>query len=95
VLPDVPTVAEAGVTGYEYQDWWGMFAPVTTPRAVIDKIGKEVARIVELPDVKKQMLGQGEEASPSSPDEFARFVRAKIETARTVATLSGIRAEGI
>jgi tripartite-type tricarboxylate transporter receptor subunit TctC len=47
VAPDVPTLAEAGVTGYEYQDWWGMFAPATTPRAVIDKLGKEVARILE------------------------------------------------
>jgi hypothetical protein len=63
----------------------------TPPQVVIGKIGKEGARILELPDVKEQMLGQGEEASPSSPDEFAMFVRAKVETARNVATLAGIR----
>lgn len=93
MLPDVPTVAEAGVSGYEYQDWWGIFAPAATPRVVTEKIGKEVARILELADVRKQMLGQGEEPSPSSPDEFAKFVREKVETARNVARLAGIRAE--
>jgi tripartite-type tricarboxylate transporter receptor subunit TctC len=93
VLPNVPTIAEAGVSNYEYEDWWGMFAPANTPRAVIDKINKEIARILELPDVTKQMLNQGEEARPSTPDEFTRFVRAKVETARKVATLAGIRSE--
>jgi tripartite-type tricarboxylate transporter receptor subunit TctC len=93
VLPDVPTVAEAALPGFEYQDWWGVFAPAATPRAVIDKISTETARIVNLPDIKKQMLSQGEEATPNTPEEFTRFVRAKVETARKVVTLAGIRAE--
>jgi len=93
VLPDVPTVAEAALPGYEYQDWWGAFAPAGMSKPVIDKISKEIARIVNLPDIKKQMLNQGEEATPSTPEEFTRFVRAKVETARKVVTLAGIRAE--
>jgi tripartite-type tricarboxylate transporter receptor subunit TctC len=93
VLPQVPTVAEAGVPGYEYQDWWGAFAPAKTPRAVIDKIGKDIARVLEPADVAKRMLDQGTEAKPSTPDEFTDFVRAKIEAARKVAALSGIRAQ--
>ena len=93
VLQDVPTVAEAGLPGYEYQDWWGVFAPSTTPRTVIDKIGKEVARILESPEVKGQMLNQGEEARPSTPDEFTGFIRQRIETAREVARLAAIRVE--
>ena len=52
-----------------------------------------IARIVNLPDIKKQMLNQGEEATPSTPEEFTRFVRAKVETARKVVALAGIRAE--
>ena len=92
VLPDVPTIAEA-LPGYEYQDWWGVFAPATTPRPVIDKLSKETARIVELPDIRKQMLNQGEEPRPSTPEEFTRFVRAKVEYARKVVTLAGIRVE--
>ena len=93
VLQDVPTLAEAGIQGYEYQDWWGLFAPATTPRAVTDKIAKEVARILEIPEVKGQMLSQGEEARPTTPDEFISFVRGKIETAREVARRAAIRFE--
>lgn len=93
LLQDVPTVAEAGVPGFEYQDWWGMFAPAATPRAVIDKISQEVERILALPDVTGQLLSQGTEARPSTPDEFTRFVRTKIESAREVARLAGIRGQ--
>jgi tripartite-type tricarboxylate transporter receptor subunit TctC len=91
-LPDVPTVAEAGLPGYEYQDWWGVFAPAATPRAVVDRISKEIARALKLPDVTDQLQSQGAEARPSTPDEFTSFVRAKIEAVRQVATSAGIRA---
>ena len=93
VLPNVPTIAEAALPGYEYQDWWGVFAPARTPRSVIDKISKETARIVELPDIRKQMLSLGEEPSPSTPEEFTRFVRGKVENAAKVVKLAGIRVE--
>jgi tripartite-type tricarboxylate transporter receptor subunit TctC len=93
MLQDVPTIAEAGLPDYEYQDWWGVFAPAATPPPVIDKVGKEIARILKLPDVTKQLLSQGAEARPSTPDEFTRFVRAKVETARQVARSAAIRAE--
>jgi tripartite-type tricarboxylate transporter receptor subunit TctC len=92
MLQDVPTIAEAGVTGYEYQDWWGIFAPGATPPAVIDKISKEVARILETSDVRGQLLVQGAEAKTSTPDEFMMFVRARVDAARKVAALAGIRA---
>ena len=93
VLPDVPTIAEAGVPNYEYEDWWGAFAPAQTPPAAIDKLNREMARILRLPDVNKQMLNNGEEARPSATDEFTKFVRVKVEMARDVATRAGIRAE--
>jgi tripartite-type tricarboxylate transporter receptor subunit TctC len=93
ILQDVPTVAEAGLQGYEYQDWWGVFAPAATPPAIIERISKEVARVLQLPDVTKQLLAQGAEGKPSASDEFTKFVRAKIDTAREVARSAGIRAE--
>jgi tripartite-type tricarboxylate transporter receptor subunit TctC len=93
ILQDAPTVAEAGLPGYEYQDWWGAFVPAATPRPLIDKISEEIGRILQIPDVIKQLLSQGAEARPSRPDEFTRFVRAKVESAREVAALAGIRAE--
>lgn len=91
--PEIPTVAEAGLPGYDYQDWWGVFAPAKTPPAVIDRLAKETARILRLPDVTKQLSSQGAEAAPSSPDEFTRFVRMKIDAARLVASRAGIRTE--
>jgi tripartite-type tricarboxylate transporter receptor subunit TctC len=93
VLPDVPAMAEAGLPGYEFQAWFGVFAPVGTPRPVVDKISREIARIVDLPDVIKQFTLQGEEAKPSTPEEFTSFVRAEIEKYRKVVKLAGIRVE--
>ena len=93
VLPDVPTIAESGLPGYEFQAWFGVFAPARTPRPVVEKISREVARIVDLPDIKKQFLVQGEEGRPSTPEEFTRFVRAEIEKYKKVVKIAGIRIE--
>ena len=93
VLPDVPTIAEAALPGYEFQAWFGVFAPARTPRPVVEKISKEIARVVDLPDIKKQFLVMGEEGRPSTPEEFAQFVRAEIEKTRKIVKLAGIRVE--
>ena len=93
ILPDVPTVAEAALPSYEFQAWFGVFAPAGTPRTVINQISKEVARIVGLPDIQKQFLQQGEEGRPSTPEEFTRFVRDEIEKTRKIVKLAGIRVE--
>ncbi len=93
ILPDIPTVAEAAVPGYEFQAWFGVFAPAATPRTVIHQISKEVARIVGLADIQKQFLLQGEEGRPSTPEEFTRFVRDEIDKTRTIVKLAGIRVE--
>lgn len=93
VLPDVPTMAEAAIPGYEFQAWFGFFAPVKTPRPIVDQISKEIARIVDLPDIKTQMVNQGEEPRASSPEEFNRFVRAEIEKYRALVKRAGIRVE--
>jgi tripartite-type tricarboxylate transporter receptor subunit TctC len=91
-LEDVPTIGEAGLPGFEYQDWWGLFAPTGTPPAVVDKISKDVSRVLDLPEVTKQLLAQGAEARSSQPDDFTRFIRSRIEAARQVATTAGIQA---
>ena len=93
VLPDVPTIAEAALPGYEFQAWFGVFAPARTPRPIVEQISKEIARIVELPDIKKQFVNQGEEGRPSTPEEFTRFVHAEIEKTRKIVKLAGIRIE--
>jgi len=60
---------------------------------VVDKIGTEIVRILDLPEINKQLLSQGAEARSSAPDEFTRFVRAKVESARQIAALPGVRAD--
>ena len=93
VLPDVPTIAEAALPGYEFQAWFGVFAPAGTPRRVVEKISKEVARVVELPELKKQMHNQGEEPKSSTPEAFAKFIRAEIEKTRQTVKRANIRVE--
>ncbi len=93
LLPDVPTVAEAALPGYEFQAWFGVFAPGGTPRPILDRISREVARIVELPDIMKQMASQGEQGRASTPDEFAKFFRAEIEKYKKIVKLANIRVE--
>jgi tripartite-type tricarboxylate transporter receptor subunit TctC len=93
VLPDVPTIADSGLANYEYLDWWGLFAPSRTSRFVIDKLSRDTARILENTEIREQMLSQGAEATSSTPDEFERFVRSKIESAGKLVKVAGIHAE--
>ena len=93
VLPDVPTIAEAALPGYAFQAWFGVFAPAATPRPIVEQISREIARIVDLPDVKQHMANQGEEGRASTPEEFSRFVRTQIETTREIVKRAGIRVE--
>jgi tripartite-type tricarboxylate transporter receptor subunit TctC len=91
LLPDVPTVAEAGLSSYEYQDWWGVFAPAATPSSAVAKISNDIGRTLEHSDVRKQLLDLGAEARPSTPSDFTKFVHSKIEEARKVAASANIK----
>jgi tripartite-type tricarboxylate transporter receptor subunit TctC len=74
-LPQLPTVAESGVPGYEAVGWFGLFAPVATPKEVIAKISSDANKVMQDPEVKQRMLAMGAEPSGSTPEQFARFVR--------------------
>ncbi|MCY1532442.1 hypothetical protein D9M68_677170 [compost metagenome] len=73
-LPDVPTVAEAGVPGYEVVSWFGLWAPAKTPDAIVAEINKQVVDIIRTPDMQKQIRDQGAVPQPDSPAEFAAFI---------------------
>jgi len=91
-LPDVPTVAESGVPGYEVTTWYGLFAPAGTPPAAIRKVFAETARIVRLPDVKERLDSMGtEETTSASPEEFAALVKTDIAKYATVVKAAGLR----
>jgi tripartite-type tricarboxylate transporter receptor subunit TctC len=79
-LPDTPTVAEAGVPGFEATSWFGMFAPAATPPAIVAQLNAVIVKALNDPDVKKKITEQGAEPYPEKPAEFAAFIQA--ETAK-------------
>jgi tripartite-type tricarboxylate transporter receptor subunit TctC len=79
VAPQLPTVVEAGVKGYDAAAWFGLFAPAGTPAEIVAKISSETQRIVNLPDIREHLLGLGAQPAGNSPQEFGRFVRDEIE----------------
>jgi tripartite-type tricarboxylate transporter receptor subunit TctC len=79
VLPDVPTIAEAGVPGYEVANWIGMVAPAGTPAPIVDKLHAEITALLNTPEVQKRFADQGAEAVHMSPAEFGAFMAKEIE----------------
>ena len=90
--PEFPTIAEAGLAGYEVSGWSGMFAPAGTPRAAIDRLAAETAKILQEPALKERLLAQGAEPAVKMPDEFTAFVAAEIAKWKKVVEASGMRA---
>jgi len=93
-LPDVPTVAETGIKGYEATNWYGYVAPADTPRPIIERLHKETVAILNMPDVREALLSRGIEAAPSSPAEFAAYIRAESAKWGKVIKQTGIKGEG-
>jgi tripartite-type tricarboxylate transporter receptor subunit TctC len=91
--PDVPTIAEAGVPGYEAVQWYGMVAPANTPREVITRLNREMVTILQAPDVKEKFAADGAEAAASTPEEFGRYIRSETEKWQKVAKSAGIAPE--
>ena len=78
-LPDVPTAAEAGLPGYYSTSWAGIVVPKGTPAPIIAKLNAAIVKVLDMPEVKQQFIRQGGEAAPSTPEAFARFIRADYE----------------
>jgi len=93
VLPNVPTVAETALPGFEMEGWGGLWAPANTPKAVLNQLSKEVARILALPDIRERLQSEGVVPKSSTPEEFAKFTRAEIEKLGKVVKASGMRAD--
>ena len=92
-LPDVPTIAEAGVPGYEAAAWWGMLAPAGTPRAIIEQLHKAFSLILVSAETKKRFESEGAEALQMTPEEFGRYIAAETAKWARVVKEVGIRAE--
>ncbi|MGQ0522442.1 MAG: Bug family tripartite tricarboxylate transporter substrate binding protein [Betaproteobacteria bacterium] len=90
-LPDLPTVAEAGVPGYEAVQWYGLFAPAKTPREIVNKLNEAMKSTLQSPSTKERLAADGTEAVGSSPEEFARFLRSETEKWGKVVRSAGIQ----
>jgi tripartite-type tricarboxylate transporter receptor subunit TctC len=92
-LPNVPTVAESGLPGFDYSLWVGLFAPAGTPPEVVDKIARDVRTTAQSADVKERFATLGAEAMPMTPQEFTKFVQTEIEESAKVIKAAGIKAQ--
>lgn len=91
--PDIPTIAESGLPGFEAVSWFALFAPANTPRPIVDKLQAEVSKILKMPDVSKKLMDLGLEPSGSTPDELAAYQKTEIAKWSKVVKDSGAKVE--
>jgi len=92
-LPDVPTVAESGLAGYDSTQWYGVLAPAGTPKEIVARLHDAIVHALRDPEVGKRLAADGAEAVGSGPEEFAAFIKSETEKWARVATAAGIKPE--
>jgi tripartite-type tricarboxylate transporter receptor subunit TctC len=93
VMPEIPTVAEAGVPGYEATIWLGIMAPAGTPKPILDRLNAEITQLVASPEVKADWAKQGAVPMSMTPDQFAQYMRDDIEKWAKVVKISGAKVD--
>ena len=92
-LPEFPTIAEAGLPGYEAYAWGGLIGPANMPAAVVQRLNREMTEILRQKDVSDRMLSEGTVPTPSSPEEFTAYIRSELKKWGSVVKLAGIKPE--
>ncbi len=92
-MATLPTVAEAGIAGYEMNSWYGVLAPAATPRDIVQRLSAEIARIIKLPETRERLAHEGQEAAGTTADEFATYLRSEVEKWARVVKSSGVPIE--
>jgi tripartite-type tricarboxylate transporter receptor subunit TctC len=93
VLPEVPTLSEAGVIGYEAVIWLGIMAPAGTPKAIVERLNAEITRVTAAPEIRDAWSKQGATVLAMNPDEFARYMREDIDKWARIVKISGAKAD--
>ena len=91
--PEIPIAVEAGIPGMEAKLWFGLFAPAKTPRSVVIKLNREIGDILRRPETREQLLAQGAEPTPSSPEELGEWVKTEIDKWTPLIRKTGITAD--
>jgi tripartite-type tricarboxylate transporter receptor subunit TctC len=92
VMPDVPTVAESGVPHFEAGSWYGLLAPAATPRPIVDKLNREIVRILRLPDIRERLTAEAFDIPLDTPEGFAAYIKADVAKWAKVVKASGAKA---
>ncbi len=93
ILPDVPTMIEAGVPGYETENWWGLVVTRGTPPAIVQRLSQEINAILKTPDIEKRLRSEGAEPSINTPEFLGKHVANEMDKWRKLAKLAGIKGE--
>ena len=93
LLPDLPTISEAGLDGFDANNWYGLVVPAKTPRAIIDQLNAEVTRVLAMPEVKTTLFNQGLDPAPGTPEQFGAYIRSERAKWAKVIKASGAKAE--
>jgi tripartite-type tricarboxylate transporter receptor subunit TctC len=91
LLPEVPTIAEAGVPGFDYPIWYGVWVPAGTPAAVVDKLAEDFARVLAAPELRAWQEEHGADWMSMTQPEFARFVLEESESAKRIVKAAGVK----
>jgi len=93
MAPELPTIAEAGLPGFEANNWNGVVVPAKTPRAIINRLNKEFTAALTLPDIKQFLFNQGLDAAPGTPEAFAAYIKSETAKWAKVIKAAGIKVE--
>ena len=92
-MPEVPTIAESGVPGFEATQWYGILAPAATPKDVVAKLNREIAKALADPAVAAKLAGEGADPAGGTPEQFATFIASEIELWGKVIRATGAKVE--
>jgi tripartite-type tricarboxylate transporter receptor subunit TctC len=93
LVPDLPTVAEAGLPGFEANNWYGLVVPAKTPKPIVDRLNKEMVAVLNLPEIREVLFRQGLDAHPSTPEAFGKYIQAETAKWAKVIKASGAKPE--
>jgi tripartite-type tricarboxylate transporter receptor subunit TctC len=93
LLPDLPTISEAGLPGFDANNWYGLVVPAKTPRAIIDQLNAEVTKVLNMPDVRTTLFNQGLDPAPGTPEQFGAYIKAERAKWAKVIKESGAKPE--